>query len=396
MNLQEHNRSQDLDEVLDRALDALAAEGSPDNSMVRDPEYLDLVDTARVVRALRPPSYPDETFAARLSEYVVQHVDVHTPVSPSSNGYYPNVPGTLVPLPRRRLHRTRVLLVALLRTLGSGVLAGILVGVLVGGVGGRLVMYISGQMYLHQHPGAVIISESSSQAAGTFSWSGTIDLLIEGMFSGAVVGIFYVAVRRWLPGSARWHGAAFGLFLLLVAGSMTISSANRDFSRIGSAWINVGMFAMLFLLFGILVAPITERIDRWFTPARVPQRQSPVKQVAARTLVYPLGAFGLLVSIALILTVLVFAGVTIASIAFGDVSGPGLLGFATAVLVIVILPVASALTSPVAVAMPIAGGLMSSARQATLTRVARIAFRLALGTGLILMLYNVIGILTVA
>ena len=396
MSLNEHDRSQDLDELLDRALDALAAESSPDNSMMRDPEYLDLIDTARVVRALRPPAYPDDTFAARISEHVAQHVAVHAPASPSSNGYYPNVPGTLVHLPRRRLHRVQVILVALLRTLGSGVLAGMIVGVLIGGAGSRLAMFISGQVYLRQHPGGVIITESSGQTVGSFSWSGTFDLLVEGMFSGAVGGLLYVAIRRWLPGSARWHGAAFGLFLLLVAGSMTISSANRDFSRIGSAWINVGMFAMLFLLFGILVAPITERIDRWFTPARVPQRQSPVKQVAARTLVYPLGAFGLLVSIALILTVLVFAGVTIASIAFGDVSGPGLLGFATAVLVIVILPVASALTSPVAVAMPIAGGLMSSARQATLTRVARIAFRLALGTGLILMLYNVIGILTVA
>jgi hypothetical protein len=307
------------------------------------------------------------------------------------------VPGTLVHLPRRRLQRAQVILVALLRTLGSGVLAGMIVGVLIGGAGSRLAMFISGQVYLRQHPGGVIITESSGQTVGSFSWSGTFDLLVEGMFSGAVGGLLYVAIRRWLPGSARWHGAIFGLFLLLVAGSMTITSGNEDFARIGYAWLNVGMFALIFVLFGVFLVPLVERIDRWFSPIWSPRTRKALYTAVERVLILPLGAFGALIVTVAVLVVLVTTVATIVSVTRGELSVLSLLGVATAVLVVIVLPVASVLASRSATSiedrLPVHRVHQDGFRGATLERVARNAFMIAVGAGLMLVLYNLYGIL---
>ena len=398
MNVNERDRSRELDERLDRALDALAAEQAPDMRTLEDPEYLDLIDMARVARALRAPAFPDESFAARIAEQIAGSARSNANIVWAENGHHQIVPARTVHLPQRRSARMLVLLAALLRALGSGALAGMLVGVLVGGAGARLVMYISGQMYLREHPGSVIVTESSGQPVGTFSWSGTIDLLIEGMFSGALGGLLYVAVRRWLPGSARWHGAIFGLFLLLAAGSMTISSGNEDFARIGSAWLNVAMFALIFVLFGVFLVPLVARLDRWFAPRGSPATRAALRRAIESVIILPLGAFGALIVTGLVLGVLVAAVATIVSVLLGEVSVLNLLGVATAVLVIVVLPVASLLASPAAASftdrLPVPRAHRADVRGAMLERVARNAFMIALASGLMLVLYNVYGILT--
>lgn len=88
---------------------------------------------------------------------------------------------------------------------------------------------------------------------------------------GLFGGLLYVAVRPWLPRMARTRGLAFGAFLLMTCGGMVIEKENFDFHRFGIPLINIGLFAALFLLFGLLVAPLADRADQVF-PTLPPRR----------------------------------------------------------------------------------------------------------------------------
>ena len=87
----------------------------------------------------------------------------------------------------------------LLRWLVIGVLSGLVAGILVGGIGSRIAMRIV------------------AYAAGTdpVFTAATMNMLIFGAFLGTPVGVLFVAVRRWLPGSGLRKGLAFGALLVL-------------------------------------------------------------------------------------------------------------------------------------------------------------------------------------
>ena len=163
----------DLDERLDAALDALNAERAPAVHPDDDPELLDLIDTARIVRRLREPAVPDDDFPERLAAGLAAELRS----SSADPVFSPNGRTEIVSLPEvRRWRRTRaavVLVAALMRAITVTVLAGMLAGVVVGGIGRRLAMYVAGQFYVREHPGDVAITESSDTVVGTFSWSGT-------------------------------------------------------------------------------------------------------------------------------------------------------------------------------------------------------------------------------
>ncbi len=151
-----------------------------------------------------------------------------------------------------------------LRRLGRGVLlglaAGIITGILAGGVGSRIAMRISAVLGGEEISGLVT---ENGNVVGDITVDGTVGLLI---FAGALPGIaggwLYVLVRRWLPGPQVWHGLLFGTLLLMALGVVIINNGNRDFTQLGSPAVNVAMFALLFVLFGVLVAPITGALDQ--------------------------------------------------------------------------------------------------------------------------------------
>ena len=146
-----------------------------------------------------------------------------------------------------------------LRRLGVGIVAGIPVGIVVGGLGGRLAMRVSGHLSAPELVGTLT---DAGEAVGEITFSGSLFLIV---FLGAAVGSaggsLYAVIGPLLVGAGRWRGVVFGVVLLALAGSLIIDPHNFDFGRFGPPLLNVAMFASLFLLFGVAMAPMYDRVD---------------------------------------------------------------------------------------------------------------------------------------
>lgn len=151
------------------------------------------------------------------------------------------------------------------RLAAIGSVSGLIAGALVGGLGGRIVMRISAMAGGEAIQGQLTEAEN---VVGQVTIGGTFSLIFFGvLFSGLIGGLLYMAVRRWLPGPRRWRGLSYGVLLLLVLGSVIIDSDNEDFVRFGPPLLNILLFASLFLLFGLTIAPLANWLDRSFPPA---------------------------------------------------------------------------------------------------------------------------------
>jgi hypothetical protein len=145
-----------------------------------------------------------------------------------------------------------------------GLAAGIICGIIVGGFGSRIAMRISAVLGGEEIAGLVT---ENGNVVGDITVDGTAALLIfAGLPFGIAGGWLYVLIRRWLQGPRWWHGLLFGTLLLMTFGRAIINDDNADFTKLGPAAVNVTMFAMLFVLFGLLVAPITGILDRRLPP----------------------------------------------------------------------------------------------------------------------------------
>ena len=169
----------------------------------------------------------------------------------------------------------------LVRAMGIGVLAGLAAGFLAGGVGSRLAMRISA---IAAGPAMRGTFTENGNRVGEITAGGTFSLLaFVTVFSGIFGGLVCVAVRPWLPRSGRWRGPAFGALLLAVFGSVVIDADNIDFRLFGPPLLNIGMFAALFVLFGMVAAPLADRADRAF-PAVPPRRRPRLRTFGAYAL----------------------------------------------------------------------------------------------------------------
>ena len=179
----------------------------------------------------------------------------------------------------------------LVRAMGIGVLAGLAAGFLAGGIGSRLAMRISA---IAAGPAMRGTFTENGNRVGEITLDGTLFLLV---FNGPIVGLFgglvYVALRPWLPRSTRWRGLAFGALLLAVFGAVIIDADNIDFRLFGPPLLNVGMFAALFVLFGLIAAPLADRADRAF-PAVPPRRRPRLRTFGAYALLGVVAILGLL------------------------------------------------------------------------------------------------------
>lgn len=152
---------------------------------------------------------------------------------------------------------------ALARAMAAGALAGFAAGLIAGGIGSRIAMRISAIAAGDRFQGA----ETEFQATvGEITAGGTIGLVLAGGAIGVIGGLVYLAVRRWLADAGQWRGLAFGVILLAIFGSGIVEGDNQDFHLFGPPTLNIAMFGSLFILFGLLVAPLFERIERALSP----------------------------------------------------------------------------------------------------------------------------------
>lgn len=144
-----------------------------------------------------------------------------------------------------------------------GVLGGIAAGLLVGGITNRLIMRI---LAVVNDEKAGIMTENGN-ITGEITAGGTFGLIIFlGLVSGIIGGLSYVVIRRWLPGGGLLKGLAFGLVLLCFSGTIIFDPDNVDFALFGPRQLSVGLFALLFPLYGVAVSLIVERYDRYVPP----------------------------------------------------------------------------------------------------------------------------------
>jgi hypothetical protein len=143
------------------------------------------------------------------------------------------------------------------RHVGFATLAGMIAGAIVGGVGGRIAMRVTGFV---AGPSVAGVTTTNGNRVGEITLGGTIGVLLVGVALGVLGGLVYAVVEPWLRRLRPWHGVVFGVFLLVAAGISVLDPVNSDFSRFGSAPLNVAMFGALFLLFGILIAWVFDRL----------------------------------------------------------------------------------------------------------------------------------------
>jgi hypothetical protein len=159
-----------------------------------------------------------------------------------------------------------------IRVLAATAMAGMVAGVIVGGIGSRLAMRI---LAITSAPQATGILTENGNRVGEITLGGTLALLlVGGLLLGPIGGVAYLGVRRWLPGPAWVKGLSFGFLLLAVFGLGILNPGNADFTRLGPKSLSVTLFALLFPLFGLTLAPLAERLIRSFPAPWPPRRAS--------------------------------------------------------------------------------------------------------------------------
>lgn len=142
------------------------------------------------------------------------------------------------------------------RMIVAGLVSGIVAGA-IAGLGSRVAMLVIRWMN-PSHNGAMT---HAGAEIGTITAEGTLSLMSQGMFFGFAGGLFYVLVRRWMPGTGLRKALAFGVFLLVVGGGAVLDG-DYEYFRYVSTWLSVSLFALLYPLFGLIASPLTERLGR--------------------------------------------------------------------------------------------------------------------------------------
>jgi hypothetical protein len=146
-------------------------------------------------------------------------------------------------------------------------LAGTIAGVLFVGIGGRIIMRISGAIN-PERAGAITESEN---VVGEVTFGGTLTFIaFQGILVGFLLGIVWFLVRQWLPVSLTTRILLGALLAVLVGGSGIIDSDNIDFVLLEPAWLHVVMFLGLVGLAGGATAGIDAALDH-----RLPTGETP-------------------------------------------------------------------------------------------------------------------------
>jgi hypothetical protein len=137
-----------------------------------------------------------------------------------------------------------------------GALGGLGVGFVMGVVN-RIVMRIVAVMN-----GPTTIETDFGATVLNFTVPGTLGLIVVTAIFGIVPGLLYVGLRRLLPGGLVVRGLVFGVLTGALYGSRLVDSTARDFRLLGVPLVSSAMFLGMFVLFGLLIAPVVARLDR--------------------------------------------------------------------------------------------------------------------------------------
>ena len=121
-------------------------------------------------------------------------------------------------------------------------------------------MRISGMLTTFNQRGR--LTEAGARV-GSFTFEGTLFILLAATFAGVIGAMFYLGIKRWFPQSWAWwrKGLLLGLLLFLIDGSILIEGDNFDFGFFGPAVVNLLMYSSIFFWYGLLVAYLVGRFE---------------------------------------------------------------------------------------------------------------------------------------
>jgi hypothetical protein len=155
---------------------------------------------------------------------------------------------------------------ALRRAAGAGAIA----GVISAGIGSRIAMRIITLLNDEQEG----TPTDANAVVGEVTFEGTLQLLILGAILGVAGGLVYLGLRRWLWVPAPWRGVAYGALSLVTVGHVLFDTHNVDFQIFEPILVVIALFAALFLVNGVIVAAMLDRLHPGPPPAvstRVPR-----------------------------------------------------------------------------------------------------------------------------
>jgi len=139
-------------------------------------------------------------------------------------------------------------------------LAALAAGFLVGGIGSRLAMRL---VTVLGDPADIGRLTEAQARVGDITFGGTTFLVVSVTMISTVIGaITYVAAGPVLRGRPLARGLEFGAILLLALGSQVISADNFDFAEFATPAVTVGLFAVLFVVFGIVAVIVADRLEQ--------------------------------------------------------------------------------------------------------------------------------------
>jgi hypothetical protein len=153
-------------------------------------------------------------------------------------------------------------LLGILRHLAIGTLTGVVAGAIAGGLGSRLAMRITALMTEEALQGR--LTEAQARV-GEITAEGTLFLVFFSVVMGIYGGLLYRATLSWMPAKNWLKGLGFGFVLLLVHGTMLIKGDNFDFGRFGLVLVNLGMFILIPIAFGLIAAYTESWLEKHYS-----------------------------------------------------------------------------------------------------------------------------------
>ena len=134
-----------------------------------------------------------------------------------------------------------------------GFLRGLACGAVIGGLGGRLAMFV---LRLTSDSSLRGVRTDDDFKIGKFS-TDTIFLVLLTALLGGIVGILYLAIRRWLP--RRGRPALYGVFCSAVGGAIVVSPGGTDFTELSPLLLAIAFFVLIPAVYGVAVSAWVDR-----------------------------------------------------------------------------------------------------------------------------------------
>jgi len=146
------------------------------------------------------------------------------------------------------------------RTAAIAACAGFIAGFITLGGGGRIAMRIAAMLSADELQGTIT---ENQERVGEMTLSGTFGLMMTGGMVGIGLGLGFVLIRSYLPESGWRRILTTGAVFFAVCGFVTLEGGgNADYEKFGIAGLNICLFTLLPLLFGLMVAPVTDWLER--------------------------------------------------------------------------------------------------------------------------------------